>query len=85
MEAKRLHPDDLNYLVDSFNEIFCVFSAIEYNDLEHLHTDYCKVWYGGTHKWACEELRKDPTKTWLGHFDSKLGKCKFYGDELILN
>ena len=55
MEAKRLHPDDFEYLVDSFNEIFCVFSAIEYNDLEHLHTDYCKVWYGGTHKWACEE------------------------------
>ena len=47
MENKKLHPLDLEYVVDSFNEIFIVFSAIEYTDLEHLHTDYCKVWYGG--------------------------------------
>ena len=85
MENKKLHPLDLEYVVDSFNEIFIVFSAIEYTDLEHLHTDYCKVWYGGTHKWACEELKSDPTKTWLGKFDSNLEKCQFYGEELLLN
>ncbi len=83
MEIKPLHSLDLAYILESFDEIFYVFSDIEYSSLEHLHTDWCRVWYRGTHKWACE-LEKTEIETG-GRFDFSVGKCGYICEELILS
>jgi hypothetical protein len=78
-----LHKDDLDYLLDSFNEIFIVFSNMVYDSTEHLHTDWCKVWYSGTHKWACELA--NPENETGGRIDKNAGKCGYICEELILD